>query len=1024
MANTATRQVSIFINGKEVENTIKAIAAEKKKLQNEVAKLVVGTDEYKAGIKELGKLDGILRDHNNAIRGVEGAWNKNIPAVKNFIAAGAGLFAVDRIVSYGQELGTLAIQTDALARKSLTVLADQLGKVTTEAEKNAAAMGITEQKYVSATAGIADLLIPMGFQRDKAADISLQLVNLSGALAEWSGGTKTAEESQHALSAALLGEREELKSYGIAISEEDVKQRLLTKGMNDLTGSRLQQAKAIATLELVLEKSTDAQTSYATNTDSLIRQQALLNAKYEETRTAIAQKLEPLLASLSKGLLFLAGETGKASDNTAKLQAQFNIEIDTLKRSNLSQDTRKQLIEQINKSYGQYLPNLLTEKSSLQDIEKAQKAVNEVFLKKITLQAAEEELVEVSKKRIKVKKEELDLQKELTIAQDIYSKRAGTFNRNETGDEIILQYGNAKKAVDDNIAAQKKLEEQFNSTLDAAKKLGVDVNKFLGINKPDATTPTTADPESEKAKREREAKEKFYEDMKEKAKAFNLDLQKINGDGVEKEVLTIQKKYLAIFDSIKDFAKKYPSEQAKASIATKQFEELQSKEIREVYIKRFGEIEDELLKHQTAIAAYYLSDEDKQIAQINDKHAKQLKLLTALESDTVNANEAERTKAHTLRLQLEGVRGEEIAKLKKKLRSEQDQKDAEGNEKFFADMQKMRDDVQAFLDTKPVKLSVDADGTNFAEVKQNIIDIATAERNEVNKSADALLKKVGDAADERLKIENKRSQLLIAITKKTNAEIEKAETTSNDKRLKNQLLLAKEVGNAFVALSDLIAGETVKNSDLQKAAAIFQLGVDTATAISAVTAKNAASSATPIDYALKVAASIAIVLTNIARARTILSAAPTVNQKYDGGYTTVTGEKDKRQYNAAVSNNFEGGFIPSPTLLVGERGPEYVIPDYLLKNPAVANITRIIESIRTNRTLPSPQRYEGGDTQRISVVPTGPLSTDFGTNDRATIVLEKIYDALLSGRIIALVDTEGALKIDELIGRGKKIRGF
>lgn len=72
----ARRQVSIFINGKEVANSIKSIAAEKRKAYNELAKLTRGTVEYNAKVKEVKKLNGILSDHRKAIRGVGSTWDK------------------------------------------------------------------------------------------------------------------------------------------------------------------------------------------------------------------------------------------------------------------------------------------------------------------------------------------------------------------------------------------------------------------------------------------------------------------------------------------------------------------------------------------------------------------------------------------------------------------------------------------------------------------------------------------------------------------------------------------------------------------------------------------------------------------------------------------------------------------------------------------------------------------------------------------------------------------------------------
>ena len=121
---------------------------------------------------------------------------------------------------------------------------------------------------------------------------------------------------------------------------------------------------------------------------------------------------------------------------------------------------------------------------------------------------------------------------------------------------------------------------------------------------------------------------------------------------------------------------------------------------------------------------------------------------------------------------------------------------------------------------------------------------------------------------------------------------------------------------------------------------------------------------------------------------------------------------------------FGGGLTASPTLLVGERGTEYVVPNYLLKNPMVANFTRIIEDMRLNRGVSTVQRETGGYAATSTLPSVVPTAQPVLAQDKSTEILEKIYDALLSGRIIALVDSEGALKINDLVDRGKAIRGY
>jgi tape measure domain-containing protein len=66
---------------------------------------------------------------------------------------------------------------------------------------------------------------------------------------------------------------------------------------------------------------------------------------------------------------------------------EFNSLIGVMKRLAPESEARKQIIDEINSKYGQYLSNLLTEKSSLEDIAKAQKEANKALQEKAFIDA-------------------------------------------------------------------------------------------------------------------------------------------------------------------------------------------------------------------------------------------------------------------------------------------------------------------------------------------------------------------------------------------------------------------------------------------------------------------------------------------------------------------------------------------------------------------------------------------------------------------------------------------------------------
>lgn len=137
--------------------------------------------------------------------------------------------------------------------------------------------------------------VPMGFTREQAAKMSTDVVGLSGALAQWSGGQKSSAEVADILSKAMLGERDGLKALGIAISEADVQARLAANGTDKLKGAALEQAKAVATQQLIFEKSADAQAAYAKSSETLAGKTALLGAKWSEFTESIVAAAVPAL---------------------------------------------------------------------------------------------------------------------------------------------------------------------------------------------------------------------------------------------------------------------------------------------------------------------------------------------------------------------------------------------------------------------------------------------------------------------------------------------------------------------------------------------------------------------------------------------------------------------------------------------------------------------------------------------------------------------------------------------------------
>ncbi|MEO7176149.1 MAG: hypothetical protein ABI002_10190, partial [Saprospiraceae bacterium] len=565
--NASGREISKIDIGNLSRADLVNRAKQLQEILHRIPQSTPGFNALETELKQINTQMAVLRTRSAAVDGAVEANRSSLSRMLGSLkAVGAGFiagFSVQAVISAGKELFKTAVSMDLLSKKAKTVFGESTGFVEEFATKNAAAMGLTRSQYIGAAAAIGDLLIPMGFQRKEGAQLSTQLVNLSGALAEWSGGKRTAVEVSEILSKAMLGEREQLKELGISIKEEDVTRELQIRKMDKLTGQSLEQAKAMVTLDLITRKSTDAQTAFASGSDGLARSQSRLTAGLEVIKEKLALSLIPIFAKLVGGLADTVAGSDKASVAVSNLQTEFNRDIETLKRGNISKEARIQLISRINQKYEEYLPKLITEKSSLEDITKAQDSANAAFNTKITLLAAEEVLVAAKKKSIALVAEEIRLNAELSKQQDLLAKalvergnRQGPASRTQEDPSILAAEARdiAQKRITQNLTDQQKNLDDLERLKIQAQKVGADVDAILNGKPPAAVSPggggngTTDNDVKERFNRAKNLVEEHYArlDLLEQIHfTKEMAILKIQGQETEAEEL---KHTLAIID--------------------------------------------------------------------------------------------------------------------------------------------------------------------------------------------------------------------------------------------------------------------------------------------------------------------------------------------------------------------------------------------------------------------------------------------------------------------------------------------
>lgn len=168
------------------------------------------------------------------------------------------LFASTPILLMGSALIKAASDAEEVRSKFATIFRDLGNGAEISADKFAASFGLAGTKARELLGNTADMLTGFGFAQKEALELSLRVNELAADLASFTNFSGGAAGASAALTKALLGERESIKSLGIAILEEDVKRKVAVLRSEGMRFNTEREAKAYATLQLAIKQSGNA----------------------------------------------------------------------------------------------------------------------------------------------------------------------------------------------------------------------------------------------------------------------------------------------------------------------------------------------------------------------------------------------------------------------------------------------------------------------------------------------------------------------------------------------------------------------------------------------------------------------------------------------------------------------------------------------------------------------------------------------------------------------------------------------
>lgn len=289
---------------KEITNTkdkLGTLKEAEKQAQDQFQKGTVSEEQYRALQREVIKTESQLKnlskqavDTNLAIGKIKDAADKvgkgagdvsSAMAPVTLAVVGAGAAAVKMGSDYVESLNKVdvAFKNDAKGVESWS-------KTTLEQ------YGIAGGTALDMASLFGDMGTSMGFPTDKAAGMSEKLVGLAGDLASFKN--IGLDEASTALKSIFTGETESLKNLGIVMTDNNLQNYAISKGIKTKTADMTESEKVQLRYNFVMDKTKNAQGDYVRTADGTANSTRTLTERVKELSADLGQQLLPIITPI------------------------------------------------------------------------------------------------------------------------------------------------------------------------------------------------------------------------------------------------------------------------------------------------------------------------------------------------------------------------------------------------------------------------------------------------------------------------------------------------------------------------------------------------------------------------------------------------------------------------------------------------------------------------------------------------------------------------------------------------------
>ena len=259
---------------------------------------LVGVNKAARGFKKVSS--GLKLFNDEAEEGSKKAkkFGSSLSGLQKTAIAGGALIAGKALFDFSKEAVNAATSADEAAAAFGTTFGTAAQRATEFLEDFANKAGLTVGEAQQLTATLGAVAQGIGFTQEESADLSIELTKIAADVASFSNITAGAEPVLQAFRSALVGEREALKTYGIAITEAEVQTKAFEQTGKFSADMLTRQEKAFATLALIQEKAAVQIGDLDRTLLSFANQSRIVGAELRELREDIGKELIPALEIL------------------------------------------------------------------------------------------------------------------------------------------------------------------------------------------------------------------------------------------------------------------------------------------------------------------------------------------------------------------------------------------------------------------------------------------------------------------------------------------------------------------------------------------------------------------------------------------------------------------------------------------------------------------------------------------------------------------------------------------------------